>query len=110
MLSMFGRVIASIYLTLMPARYLNKVYFICVLIQALGIALIFGMHFFPFIAELLYLIGLLIFGLGRGVSLFPYLLLLNHFSSIEDRKYVNMWFGVAELGNIVAYLLVTFLL
>ena len=110
MLSMFGRLIASIYLLILPSKKYNLTYFKCVVFQTISILILCSSHLFPDLASILYIVGMILFGLSRGISTFPYLLLFEHFNSPEDMVYVNIWFGIVDLGNVWGYLFVSVLL
>lgn len=77
---MLGRLVASIILMLLPSEKINQVYFQCGLAQVVSVAIMAAGHIFPSGAGFLFMAGMVIFGLARGVGLFPYLLVYEHFS------------------------------
>lgn len=78
MLSMIGRLLISLYFILIPAKRLKLTYFICALLQTLGLSLVASLHIFPHFSKPFYMIGMTLFGLGR-VPAFLYLILVDHF-------------------------------
>ena len=102
---MLGRLIASIYIILFPSEKINRTFFICTLIQTFAIIIIASSHLMKGIAELLFIVGMLVFGLGRGVFAFPYLLLSPIFNRPEDICAVNAWYGLGSFGTSYSFLL-----
>ena len=45
---------------------------------------------------------MLLFGLGRGVFAFPFLLLSQYFNKADDSRALNIWMGLGMLGQILA--------
>ena len=48
---------------------------------------------------------MLVFGLGRGIYSFPFLLLSPIFNQPEDVSAVNIWYGVGSFGTNYAFLM-----
>ena len=46
-----------------------------------------------------------LFGLGRGIYAFPFLLVHQYFSRPEDARALNVWVGLSLIGHIWAYLI-----
>lgn len=105
LLSMLGRLVASIILVLIPSERINQAYFQCGVAQVASIAIMAGGHIFPSLAGFLFMTGMIIFGLARGVGLFPYLLLYEHFNKAEDSSALNIWFGGLNFGAFYGYAL-----
>ena len=104
-MSMLGRLVASIILMLLPSERINQAYFQCGVAQVASVAIMAGGHIFPSLAGPFFMIGMIIFGLARGVGLFPYLLLYEHFSRPEDSSALNIWFGGLNFGPFYGYTL-----
>ena len=62
-------------------------------------------HLMKGLSEFLFIVGMLIFGLGRGVYAFPYLLLSPIFNKPEDVRAVNIWYGLGSFGTNYAFLM-----
>lgn len=95
---MFSRFAVTIYLILVPSKP-KKTYFISCLIQILGFSVICLSYLMPEATTILFILGIIIFGLGRGVFAFPYLLLLPIFNNPEDLVSINVWMALANLGQ-----------
>lgn len=98
MLSMIGRIIATIFLIFVPSK-VKKTYFICVIGQIISYAIICLSYPIPSAAHALFIGGLTLFGLSRGIFSFPYLLLSQTFESPEDVTAVNIWLALMNLGD-----------
>ena len=105
MLSMIGRLVASFFLVVFPPSKINKTFFLSTVLQTLSILLVISAHFAKDLSKPFWLIGMLGFGLGRGIYAFPYLLLAPIFNKPEDVCAVNVWFGLLNVGDLYAYLL-----
>ena len=79
MLNMIGRFIATIGVVLFPPNRLKLTYFIFVLVETISTIIMLGMHLFPAQLEVLFCIGMIGLGLGRGIYMFPYLLMYENF-------------------------------
>ena len=77
---MGGRMIITIYFVLIPPKRLNFTYLISVLVQIFSCLMLISAHYFPSLAQVLFAVGMTIFGLGRGIYTFPYLLLYQLFN------------------------------
>ena len=53
---------------------------------------------------------MMLFGLGRGIFIFPYLLLYELFQAKSDGTAVNIWYGLTSLGNVLGFMFVSWLL
>ena len=111
MLGMIGRFIAVIGLVLFPPQKLKLTYFIFVIVETISTIILLGMHIFPKHYELLFCIGMIGLGIGRGIYTFPYLLLYENYEKLdeddEERKknskmLINIWFGMILLGHAIA--------
>ena len=80
MLSMIGRLVASVYLVVFPISKVNKTFFFSTLLQTLSILLVIVPHFAKSLSKPFWIIGMIGFGLGRGIYAFPYLLLAPIFN------------------------------
>ena len=79
MLNMVGRFISTVLLVIFPPNRLKLTYFISVILETISTLVVLGMHFFPESYKALFSVGMLGLGLGRGVYMFPYLLLYENF-------------------------------
>ena len=48
---------------------------------------------------------MLLFGLGRGIFAFPFLLLSQYADRVEDARALNMWICLGILGQAIGYFL-----
>ena len=79
MLNMLGRFISTIGVVIFPPNKIKLTYFIFVIIETVSTIIVLGMHFFPEQLEVLFCIGMIGLGLGRGIFMFPYLLMYENF-------------------------------
>ena len=82
MLAMGGRFVSNIYLFLQPSDNLNRTYFICVGIQIVSFLFLICGDVFSSLSEILFVLGMAGFGVGRGIYSFPYLILSEIFHPI----------------------------
>ena len=80
LMNMVSQVIGSIIIILFPVSKINKFYFLCGIVQVLGFLVIVSGHWFVEFSKPLYIIGMIIYGLGRAPGLFPYLMLHSIFN------------------------------
>ena len=104
MLSMLGRLISTGYLVLWPTKP-KIAYTVSVLIQVLSYCFFIIPHYYPGSAPIVFIVGMLCFGLGRGIYIFPLILLSQYFNRTEDSQALNIWIGLGIAGNILAFYL-----
>lgn len=107
---MIARVLITTYLLLVPPKTLKWTYLVYAVIQAMGYWLISLGHFFPDLSLLLYYSGMFIFGAGRGIYSFPYLILCRTFNQSSDFSALNVWIAISMGGNLWGFYLETFFL
>ena len=79
MLGMVARILTVIHLTLFPPTALLRTYLGFSLVQVLGYGIIALGHYLPPAATPLFCLGQFVFGVGRSVLAFPYLILVRTF-------------------------------
>ena len=79
MLGMVSRFLMTTYLTLFPPSALLRTYLGFSLVQLLGYVIIALGHYAPSAATPLFYLGQFVFGMGRSVLAFPYLILIRTF-------------------------------
>ena len=99
MLGMISRFLMTTYLTLFPPRALLRTYLGFSLVQLLGYGIIAAGHYAPSSAIPLFYLGQLVFGIGRSVFSFPYLVLLRTFNRSSDAFIVLLWGALGMAGN-----------
>ena len=77
---MISRILMTTYLTLFPPTALLRTYLEFSLVQLLGYAIIALGHYLPSVATPLFCLGQFVFGVGRSIFSFPYLILIRTFS------------------------------
>ena len=107
---MIGKFIGVFFLVLAPIQRIKKTYFIFLIIQVISYLMLISMHLFPNSMQALFPISMLGIGIGRGIYMFPYLLLFHAFNGHEDatnENYTkfNIWYGLMFLGHIWAILI-----
>ena len=104
MLNTIGTFLSTLYLILYPSRP-KLTYCICCLIQVLSYFIITLSYFDPKHSEIYFGLGLFLQGLGRGVFVFPLLLLHQTFNRPNDVTAVNIWIALTVLGGVYGYLI-----
>ena len=99
-----------VYFILVPPSRLNLAYFICGIFQTSSAFLMMMAYYFPSHSKLIFIIAMIIFGCSRAAVACPYMLLMQFFNEPEDSIYVNIWFGLIELGIGWGFLIETWLL
>ena len=99
MLSMVSRIIITTYLTLIPPKALLSTYLKYTVVQMAGYGIIAAGHFLPLFAAPLFHLGMLVFGVGRGIFTFPYLILVRTFNRPSDAFAVLLWMAMGMAGN-----------
>ena len=77
---MISRILTTTYLTLFPPTALLRTYLGFSLVQLLGYGTIAFGHYLPSAATPLFCLGQLVFGVGRSIFTFPYLILARTFN------------------------------
>ena len=67
-------------------------------------------HFLPGISKFLFYTGMTIFGAGRGIYSFPYLILIRTFNQPSDKSCINIWVAFSMGGNLWGFYLETWML
>ena len=99
MLSMASRVFATINLILFPPRGLLRTYLGYSFLQLLGYVTVALGHYLPSAATPLFYLGQSVFGFGRGIFVFPYLVLVQTFNQPSDAFAVQLWLALSMAGN-----------
>ena len=107
---MLSNIIGMLYFILIPPIKLNRAYFISGIFQTLSGFIMVLSSYFPEHAKPIFIFGLIVFGFSRGAVACPYLLLIQFFNNPSDAVYVNIWFGLIELGIGWGFLLENWLL
>ena len=79
LINMIGRFVATIGVVIFPPNKLKLTYFIFVIIETVSTVVVLGMYVFPKQMEVFFSIGMFGLGFGRGIYMFPYLLLYENF-------------------------------
>ena len=99
MLSMVSRMIITTYLTLIPPRTLVSTYLKYTAVQMAGYYTIALGHFLPSLSVPLFHLGMFVFGIGRGIFAFPYLILVRTFNRPSDAFLILLWLALSLGGN-----------
>ena len=99
MLSMVSRVLITTYLTLSPPKALLSTYLNYSLVQLVGYGLVAVGHYLPSFSVPLFHSGMFMFGIGRGVFTFPYIVLARTFDRPSDAFAVVLWLTLGLVGN-----------
>ena len=79
MLNMLGRFVSTIGVVIFPPNKLKLTYFIFVVVETVSTIIVLGMHIFPEHFEVFFAVGMIGLGFGRGIFMFPYLLMYENF-------------------------------
>ena len=109
-MTMISMVLGMVYFILIPPSRLNLAYFISGICQTFSGVIMVMAYQFPQYAKPIFLFGIIIFGASRAAVSCPYLLLIQFYNSPKDVVYVNVWFGLIELGIGWGYMLETWFL
>ena len=96
---MVSRAIITTYLVLIPPKALLSTYLYCTIVQLLGYGLVALGHYLPSLSVPLFHLGMLVFGIGRGIFAFPYLVLARTFNRPSDAFIVLVWLALGLGGN-----------
>ena len=104
---MIARVVITTYLTLVPPKTLIYTYFCFTAIQFLGYEMIALGHYLPNLSTALFHLGMFVFGIGRGIFAFPYLIFVRTFNQPSDALLILFWLALGMFGNNWGIFLVT---
>ena len=107
---MIGRAIMTGYFVLVPPKALVKTLFLFSFVQLMGFEIIVSIHFLQSFEIPLFYLGQILFGLGRGILSFSYLILIRTFNQPSDRSSVNIYLALSRGGNIYGFYLETLFL
>lgn len=99
MISMITRVLITTYLILIPPKTLKCTYLVYAIVQAAGYWIVALGHYLPSISTFLFYLGMGLFGTGRGIYSFPYLILVRTFNQPSDAYAVLIWLALSQGGN-----------
>ena len=99
MLGMVSRLLMTTYLTLLPPRSLLRTYLIGSFVQLFGYEIIALGHYLPSVAIPLFYLGQFVFGMGRSIFTFPYLVLIRTFNQPSDTFILLLWLALGMTGN-----------
>ena len=64
-------------------------------------------HYLPSLATALFHLGMFVFGIGRGIFAFPYLIFVRTFNQPSDALLILFWLALGMFGNNWGIFLVT---
>ena len=131
MVSMLVRFFLTILMILFPINQPKRIYFICTVLQILAFGIFVFAHYVPSWSHLLFMVGMIILGIGRSIHALPYFITYYNINGAEHPTLISMWmnlnlagnawgtllsllfvygFGWSWMGNLIAYALIYLLI
>ena len=99
MVSMLVRFFLTILMILFPINQPKRIYFICTVLQILAFGIFVFAHYVPSWSHLLFMVGMIILGVGRSIHALPYFITYYNINGAEHPTLISMWMNLNLAGN-----------
>ena len=105
----FSRAAGTVIFMISPPKRLKLTYTLAGLVQFAGYLFICLARIYPQQHKLILILAMVLFGLGRSVLIFPFMIISHFFDSQTEQHYLSVWLAITTvvvgLGNIFVFYL-----